>query len=101
MIAVIATIETIPGGRDRLRAIFEDLVPQVLAEKGCLEYGPYIDLETGLTGAPPRENVVVMIEKWESVEALEAHLKTPHMLAFRRDTEPLRLNLKLQILAPA
>jgi quinol monooxygenase YgiN len=102
MISVIATIETIPGGREALLATFKDLVPKVLAEKGCLEYGPFIDLETNLPGQPsPRENVVTMIEKWESIEALEAHLMTPHMLAFRQATESLRLGLKLQILASA
>jgi quinol monooxygenase YgiN len=101
MIAVIATIETKPGGRAALLEVFKELVPKVLAEKGCLGYGPFIDAETSMPGLPPpRENVVTMIEKWESVAALEAHLKTPHMLAFRKDTEPLRLNLKLQILAP-
>jgi quinol monooxygenase YgiN len=33
---------------------------------------------------PPQlfeKNVVTFIEKWESVEALQAHMQTPHMLA--------------------
>jgi quinol monooxygenase YgiN len=97
MIAVIATIETKPGGRVALLAAFKELTPKVLAEEGCLEYGPFIDLETNLT-AEPRENVVTMIEKWASVEALEAHLMSPHMIAFRKATESLRLDIKLQIL---
>jgi quinol monooxygenase YgiN len=100
MIAVIATIETAPGCRAKLLEIFKDLVPKVRAEKGCLEYAPMIDLETSLTGQP-RENAVIMLEKWESVEALEAHLMTTHMLDFRKAAEPLRLDLQLQILAPS
>jgi quinol monooxygenase YgiN len=100
MIAVIATIETTAVSRAALLSAIEELVPKVLAEEGCLDYGPHVDLETSLAGQPPRGNVVTMIEKWESIEALEAHLKTPHMLAFRKATESLRLKLTLQILAP-
>ena len=70
MIAVIATIETTPGNRGKLLEIFKELRPKVLAEKGCIEYAPMIDVETTLTGRPPREDVVTMIEKWESVAAL-------------------------------
>ena len=66
------------------------------AEKGCLEYTPMIDVPSGLASA--RANVVTVVEKWESLAALEAHLKTPHMAEFRRQTEPLRLSLSLQIL---
>jgi quinol monooxygenase YgiN len=100
MICVIATIETIPGGRDKLLHVLRELVPQVRAEPGCIEYGPMVDLETSLPTPPPRDNVVVMIEKWESVAALEKHLMTAHMLAFRKATESLRLDLQLQILVP-
>jgi quinol monooxygenase YgiN len=100
MISVIATIETKPGNRGALLEVFKKLVPKVLAEKGCIEYAPMIDFETNLTGQPPRENVVTMIEKWENIAALEAHLMAPHMVAFRKEAESLRVNLKLQVLAP-
>jgi quinol monooxygenase YgiN len=101
MITVIAAIETKSGNCGALLAAFKELVPQVLAEKGCIEYAPMIDLETSLPGQPPpRENVVTMIEKWESIEALQAHLMSPHMLAFRKATESLRLDLKLQLFVP-
>ena len=69
MIAVIATIETGAGNREALLAAFKELVPRVLAEKGCLEYVPMIDAATNLTDLPPRKNVVTMIEKWASIEA--------------------------------
>jgi quinol monooxygenase YgiN len=102
MICVIATIETAVGRRDELLAVFRGLVPTVRAEKGCIEYAPMIDAATGMTAQEPvRENVVTVVEKWESVAALEAHLATPHMAEFRRQTEPLRLRLSLQIFQPA
>ena len=102
MICVIATIETIDGRRDELLAVFRNLVPTVRAEEGCIEYIPMIDSATGMAAqSPVRENVVTVVEKWESVAALEAHLATPHMADFRRATEPLRLRLRLQVLQPA
>jgi quinol monooxygenase YgiN len=99
MICVIATIETAPGRRDDLLAVFKTLVPQVLAEQGCIEYGPTIDVACEL--AQSRPNVVTMVEKWESIAALQAHLATPHMADFRRQTADMRLSLSLQVLEPA
>lgn len=98
MICVIATIETAPGRRSDLLAVFDQLVPKVLAEKGCIEYGPTIDVDCDL--APVRSNVVTMIEKWESLAALKAHLATPHMAEFRNQTTDMRLSLRLQVLEP-
>jgi len=102
MICVLATIETAAGRRDDLLAVFRGLVPKVRAETGCIEYTPMIDLPSGSEAqGPERPNVVVMVEKWESLAALEAHLKTPHMADFRRQTESMRLGMSLQILGPA
>ncbi|MGT2493689.1 putative quinol monooxygenase [Cupriavidus basilensis] len=35
MLTVIAHIQTLPGARDRVHALFDALVPTVLAESGC------------------------------------------------------------------
>jgi quinol monooxygenase YgiN len=99
MICVIATIETLPGRRDDLLKVFEGLVPKVHAEQGCIEYAAMIDLPNALT--PLRENVVTVVEKWENLAALEAHLASSHMAEFRCQTESLRLSLSLQILQAA
>jgi len=40
MIFVIATIEVKPGKREAFLAEFNKNVPNVRAEKGCLEYAP-------------------------------------------------------------
>jgi quinol monooxygenase YgiN len=102
MICVIATIETVAGRRDDLLAVFHGLVPLVRAEKGCIEYSPMIDTPRGIaTQGPVRADVVTVVEKWESLAALEAHLQTSHMAEFRRQTESLRLGLSLEILQPA
>jgi quinol monooxygenase YgiN len=102
MICVLATIETVAGRRDDLLAVFRDLTPKVRAEQGCIEYAPMIDAPSGLAPQGPlRPNVLVVVEKWESVAALQAHLNTPHMAEFGKQAASLRVGMSLQVLAPA
>jgi len=102
MIHVIATIQTAPGRRDDFLAAFDELVPDVRAEAGCIEYGPAIDLATAIADQPAvRENVVTVIEKWESVEALRKHLEAPHMARYRRAVKDLVLGVSIRVLEPA
>ena len=82
MIVVLASIELNGGKREEFLAEFRRLVPLVRAEKGCIEYFPSVDHATHLpVQGPLRDEVVVVVEKWESVAALEAHLIAPHMMA--------------------
>ncbi|MCY2992267.1 MAG: putative quinol monooxygenase [Planctomycetota bacterium] len=102
MIYVIATIEVAAGQREMFLSEFRQLVPLVLAEEGCLDYGPAIDLETNLTPPPAvRENVVTILEKWESIEALERHLIAPHVVQYRVKVKGLVVGTSLRILRPA
>jgi len=102
MICVIAKIELAEGRRDDFLAQFRKLVPKVLQEQGCLEYGPMVDVPTSIGAqSPARDNVVTVVEKWESVEALEAHLVAPHMLEYRKSVKPMVVNTSLEILKPA
>jgi len=102
MIYVIATIELNEGCREAFLEEFHQLVPKVRAEEGCLEYGPTVDVETGLPPQLPlRDNVVTIVEKWESVEALKTHLAQPHMAEYKQATETLTKGVTLQVLQPA
>src|SRR5438093_2973441 len=102
MLHVIATIELVEGKREAFLAEFRQLVPLVRQEAGCLEYGPAVDLAPGIAAqAPPRANVVVVVEKWASLEALQAHLQAPHMVAYRPRVKDLVVRASLQILQPA
>ncbi|MFO0907534.1 MAG: putative quinol monooxygenase [Isosphaeraceae bacterium] len=102
MIHVLATIEIKPGRRAEFLNEFHKLVPLVRAEDGCIEYGPTVDAATGI-GAQvgPRENVVVVVEKWESTEHLKAHLAAPHMNSYRDTVKDMLVGLELVILEPA
>ncbi len=102
MIHVIATIELNPGAREAFLAEFHKLIPHVIAEDGCIEYGPTVDVASGLGAQPPlREDVVTIIEKWASLEHLKAHLVAPHMTPYREAVKALVIGTKLSVLEPA
>jgi len=101
MIHVIATIDLHEGKREAFLQEFHRLVPLVRAEAGCLEYGPTADEPTTLqTQLPVRPNGVTVIEKWESLEALYAHIKAPHMADYRIRVKDLVKGVQLQVLRP-
>lgn len=102
MIHVIATIEIAPGMREEFLTAFAELVPDVRAEQGCIEYGPATDVAASIADQPsPRENVVTVIEKWQSVEALQKHLEAPHMARYRRTVKDIVLGVSIRVMEPA
>jgi quinol monooxygenase YgiN len=103
MIHVIATIHTTPGKRAEFLTQFHWVVPFVQAEDGCIEYGPAVDVQSPLTAVQPplRPDVVIVVEKWASMDALIAHTKAPHMVEYRQRVTGLVTSVSLQILEPA
>ena len=74
MIHVIAIITTKPGKRDEVLSHFRANVPAVHAEKGCIEYGATIDADgMGSFQTKFGADTFVVVEKWESTDALKAH----------------------------
>ncbi len=102
MIFVIATIEVQEGQRDAFLAEFHRLMPLVHAEVGCIEYGPTVDVVTGIpVQIAQRPLVVTIVEKWESLETLKAHLVAPHMIEYRVRVKDFVKGVTLQVLEPA
>ena len=101
MIHVLATIRVARGRRAEFLNHFHALVPLVLAEKGCIEYGSAVDLRTPVSSESPREDVVTVIEKWESFEALQNHLAAVHMHQYRQTVKELVVGVELLVLQPA
>jgi quinol monooxygenase YgiN len=102
MIHVIAAIDVAEGQRANLLAEFQKIVPLVRDEVGCLEYGAAVDAETDIAAqADPRPNVVTVVEKWESLDALKAHLAAPHMVEYRSRVKEYVVTVTLQVLDPA
>ena len=101
MIHVIAVITAKPGKRDAILQHFRANVPAVRAEKGCLEYGAAIDAD----GAPSFQtkwgaDTFLVIEKWESADALKAHAAAPHMAAYAAKTRDMIATRVIHILSP-
>ena len=102
MIYVIATIEVVEGRRDQFLVEFHRIVPLVRQEKGCLEYGPTVDVPTDIAAQGPiRDHTVTVVEKWNSIQTLKTHLAAPHMAEYRERVRELVVAVDLQILTPA
>ncbi len=101
MIYVIASIHVQPGGLSRFMEILKRNVPAVRAEKGCIEYRPTVDVDAGLPPQRLEPDTVVIIERWESLDALRAHLASPHMLAYREKVKDLVSSVSIKVLQEA
>jgi quinol monooxygenase YgiN len=101
MIIVIATVTCTPGNRDAFLREFCLLVPDVLAEEGCIEYGPTVDAVTDLEKQNVDADRVTICEKWESLEHLKAHLVAPHMAAYRPKVKDFVAASELRVLESA
>ena len=102
MIHVIAILTAKPGLRAQVLEAFNANVPNVLAEDGCIEYGPAVDAD----GVGPFQtkfggDTFLVIEKWESLDHLNAHAASPHMKAYGAKTKDLIASRVIHVLSPA
>ncbi len=100
MIHVLAVVTAKPGMRAALLEMFRANVPAVHAENGCIEYGAAVDAE-GLGQASFGPDSFVVIEKWASPQALAAHAKSAHMLAYGAKSKDLVATKAIYVLSPA
>ena len=75
------------------------VIPTVRAEDGCRMYTLLKDAKTDWD-KPMRfgERTMWMLEKWDSVDALKAHLETPHMKAFGPTVRDMRTSSTFHVL---
>ncbi|HKK99352.1 MAG TPA: putative quinol monooxygenase [Desulfotignum sp.] len=100
MIHVIASIQIKEGKVSRFLEIFRSNMPAVLKEKGCIEYVPGVDIPTDLPPQEKKDHVVTVIEKWNSLDDLKAHMSAPHMLAYKEKTKTIVEKTSVRILKP-
>ena len=101
MIHVVAIITAKPGKRAEILQHFRANVPAVRAEQGCIEYGAAVDAENALafqTRWGP--DTFLVIEKWDSMDALKAHAAAPHMAAYGAKTKEMIASRAIHILSP-
>ena len=101
MVVVIAAIELREGKRSTFVDEFRKVVPLVRAEDGCIEYMPTLDVDTDIPVQVSDPNQVTIVERWESLDALKAHLAAPHMTAYRERVSEMVVSLTVRVLAPA
>lgn len=101
MIHVLTTISSTSGNRESLLTELKRLVPAVCAEDGCIAFSPAVDAPSKVANQQsPRSDTVVVVEQWRDLAALQAHLKTPHLVAHRERVKSLVQALQLQVLQP-
>ena len=104
MIHVLAIITALPGMRDRILDAWRGNVDAVRAEDGCLAYDAVVDVDVGAGGpgfARFGADTFVVVEKWASMEALQAHAVAPHMKAYAAKVREWTANRAIHVLQPA
>jgi len=88
MIYGVVSIRVKPGKLQGFLKLFNSNAATVRKEKGCLQYVPALDIETGSPMQSLDASVVTVLETWEDLEALSDHLATPHMaIYFEKEKE--------------
>src|SRR5260370_40299275 len=102
MIHILAISPAQSGMREAILKEFRATMPAVHAEKGCIEYAPAVDAEgIGSFQTKFGPDTFVVIEKWESPEALRAHATSPHMATYAAKTRELIASRVIHVLQPA
>jgi quinol monooxygenase YgiN len=102
MLHVIAIITAKPGMREAILTAFRANQPIVQEEQGCIEYGPATDAD-GIGGIQTKlgPDIFVVVEKWESADALKAHGASPHMASYAAKTREMIASRVVHVLSPA
>ena len=98
MINVVAPIRVKTGRLSDYLAILKATLQAVRRERGCIEYVPAVDIDTNLQPQVLDKNVVTILEKWESLEALHAHLGSSHMLEYREKVKDIVESVSVKVL---
>jgi quinol monooxygenase YgiN len=92
VIYVVAELRLKPGMADKAASEARKVVAGTVKEDGCLHY----DFHLSVTD-PTK---LVAVERWTSREALEAHMHTSHLQAWRAAGKEFILERKVEIITP-
>ena len=101
MIYVVVSVRVKANKVPEFLRLFGSVVPLVREEKGCVQYLAATDYDSGLPPQVFDKDMVTILEKWESIEALRNHLATPHMAAYFEKEKGLTEGSSIKILAEA
>ena len=100
MLTIIAEIRIHAATEHRQAVLdaFQKITPTVLAEDGCYGYETLIDHLPALEIQTQDQNLIVMLEKWQSTAHLEAHMQTAHMQRHFEAIKDHVVDVKVRIL---
>lgn len=101
MIYVVVSVRVKADKLAEFLSLFASVTPLVRQETGCAQYVATTDFDTGLPPQVLDKDVVTILERWESLEALQNHLATPHMAAYFEKEKHLTEGSSLKILKEA
>jgi quinol monooxygenase YgiN len=102
MIHVLAVITAKPSQREAILEAFRANVEAVRAEAGCLAYEAVVDVaDPAPAFARFGPDAFVVVEKWASLEALQAHAVAPHMKAYAAKVRDFTASRAIHVLEPA
>ena len=101
MICVIASVHVKPGRMTDFLPILKANVPTVRKERGCREYMPAVDVESGLPPQVQHADMVTILEKWDSLDDLRTHLASAHMATYHQQVKELVEKVTVQVLQEA
>jgi quinol monooxygenase YgiN len=91
MVYCVVTMMVKEGRMDDFLAECKKIRPIVLKENGCLMYDYAFEFDSGMTRQEAiNPNRVTLFEKWESLDAINAHSATPHMKEYGERVNDLR-----------
>ena len=101
MLHVLVTMMVKEGRMQEFLDVCRELRPKVLQETGCRGYEYMREMPSVLGIQEPSDpNRVTLIECWESVEALKAHMETPHMKEAGPKMRELRAGAVARVVEP-
>lgn len=89
MIYVIATVRIRPDALEAYATLAQPCIAATRREPGCLLY----DLDASTTDP----ETLIFLQKWETREALTAHLNAPHVALFRETIKPYVVGSSVEI----
>jgi quinol monooxygenase YgiN len=69
-VVVVAIAKSKEGGAEEARALMSEVAAESRKEEGCIAYDLHVDKNDA--------DRIVLLERWESQEALDHHFTMPH-----------------------
>jgi len=92
MIYVIAELKLKPGTAEQAVAAARKAVAGTVKEEGCIFYDMHLSIND--------PDKLMVVERWTSRAALDAHMHTPHLLAWRAAGKEFIAARKVEVISP-